>query len=42
MFVGPELIWGRRENRDGESGTDTRIQVSFKYNFAGTIWGGQR
>jgi DcaP outer membrane protein len=42
MLVGPELIWGRRENRNGDSGNDTRIQVSFKYNFAGTIWGGQK
>jgi hypothetical protein len=42
MLVGPELIWGRRENKDGESGTDTRIQISFKYNFSGTIYGGDR
>jgi hypothetical protein len=31
--------WGERENKDG-SGDDTRIQVSFKYDFDGTIFGG--
>src|SRR4029450_871404 len=40
MLVGPELIWGRREDKDGDSGSDTRIQVSFKYNFSATISGG--
>jgi hypothetical protein len=39
MFVGPEVLWGSRKNRDNESDTDTRIQLSFKYNFAGTIGG---
>jgi DcaP outer membrane protein len=42
MLVGPELLWGERENKDGDAGDDTRIQVSFKYNFDGTIWGGAR
>jgi hypothetical protein len=42
MFVGPEVIWGSRQNRDGESGTDTRVQLSFKYNFAATIFGDER
>jgi hypothetical protein len=42
MFVGPELLWGERENKDGEDADDTRVQLSFKYNFDGTIWGGAR
>ena len=42
MLVGPELLWGQRENKDGENGDDTRIQVSFKYNFEGTIFGNAR
>jgi hypothetical protein len=39
LLLGPELIWGRRENRDGSDGEDTRVQFSVKYNFAGTILG---
>jgi hypothetical protein len=39
FFVGPEFIWGRRENRDGQDGTDSRIQFSAKYKFNGTIGG---
>lgn len=39
MLVGPELLWGQRENKDGENGDDTRVQVTFKYDFAGTIFG---
>ena len=42
MFVGPEFLWGRRENRNEEDGTDSRVQVSFKYDFAGTLFGGER
>jgi len=42
MLVGPEVLWGTRSNRDGDQGTDTRVQLSFKYNFAGTILGGDR
>jgi hypothetical protein len=39
MYVGPEFLWGRRENRDGGDGTDSRVQVSFHYDFAGAILG---
>jgi len=39
MYVGPEFIWGRRENVDGEDGTDSRVQISFHYDFGGTIIG---
>ncbi|HKP68828.1 MAG TPA: DcaP family trimeric outer membrane transporter [Pyrinomonadaceae bacterium] len=37
MF-GAEFIWGRRENyRDGFASDDSRIQLSFKYNFSKLI-----
>jgi hypothetical protein len=39
FFVGPEYIWGRKENRNGADGTDNRIQVSAKYKFGATIGG---
>lgn len=41
MFVGPELIWGRRMNKDGETGSDSRVQLSFHYDFGATILGGR-
>jgi hypothetical protein len=37
FFVGPEFYWGRRENRDGEDATDSRIQFSAKYKFNASI-----
>ncbi len=42
FFIGPEYIWGRRENRNGNDATDNRLQVSAKYNFGGTIGGDAR
>lgn len=39
MYVGPEFVWGRRENNDGKSGDDSRLQVSFHYKFGGTVLG---
>lgn len=42
VMLGPELLWGERENRDGESGDDTRVQMTFKYNFDGTLFGAAR
>jgi hypothetical protein len=39
MYVGPEFVWGRRENRDGADGTDSRVQISFHYDFGGTLIG---
>jgi hypothetical protein len=41
MLVGPEFIWGRRKNRDGDAASDSRIQFSLKYDFGGTLTGGQ-
>jgi hypothetical protein len=42
MFVGPEFIWGRRENRDDRDGMDNRVQLSFHYDFGATIGGDAR
>jgi hypothetical protein len=32
--VGAEALWGEREDNDGASGDDVRVQVTFRYNFA--------
>ena len=37
VLMGPEIMWGRRENKDGSDGEDRRVQFSLKYNFGGTI-----
>ncbi|MBL8201586.1 MAG: porin [Chromatiales bacterium] len=37
MMVGAELLWGEREDLGGASGTDTRLQVSFKYDFGSAL-----
>lgn len=42
MFVGPEFVWGRLKNRGGKDGTDSRVQVSFHYDFSASIFGGGR
>jgi hypothetical protein len=33
VMTGVELLRGERENKNGNSGTDTRVQFSAKYNF---------
>jgi hypothetical protein len=33
MEVGSELLWGRRENEDGEQGDATQLQIAAKYLF---------
>jgi hypothetical protein len=33
VLIGGELLWGEREDLNGATGDDTRIQISFKYNF---------
>jgi hypothetical protein len=40
FLLGPELLWGHRDNRDGTSGLDYRVQVSLKYSFSSTFGGG--
>jgi hypothetical protein len=37
ILVGAELLWGEREDFDGDSGDDVRLQISFKYNFGMTL-----
>ena len=34
LLFGPELLWGKRTDKDGASGTDVRLQVSLKYTFS--------
>ena len=34
VMMGIEFLWGEREDLNGASNDDTRIQVSFKYNFS--------
>lgn len=33
LRLGGEFLWGRRENKDGSSGSATQLQVSARYNF---------
>jgi hypothetical protein len=33
VTTGAELLWGERENKDGQTGDDSRIQFSAKYKF---------
>ena len=35
--VGAEGLWGEREDKNGANGDDSRIQVTFRYNFATTV-----
>jgi len=40
VSLGPEFLWGRRENNsDGYSVDDYRVQFSFKYNFSFEVGG---
>jgi hypothetical protein len=34
VMVGAELMWGQLDVKDGRDNDDTRVQVSFKYNFS--------
>jgi hypothetical protein len=39
VLTGAELMWGKREDKDGNTGTDTRLQLSFKWSFSSkNIW----
>jgi hypothetical protein len=40
LLAGVELLWGRRTDNDGDKGSDTRVQGSFKWSFSSkNIWG---
>jgi hypothetical protein len=34
VFVGGEALWGQRKDNSGDTGDDTRIQISFHYSFS--------
>ena len=34
VLAGIELLYGRRQDHDGKSGQDYRLQISLKYSFA--------
>jgi hypothetical protein len=34
VFFGGELLWGQREDNDGSTGDDTRLQFSLHYSFS--------
>ena len=39
MLAGLEFLWGKRTDNDGDSGTDTRMQATFKWSFSSkNIW----
>lgn len=39
VLAGLEFLWGRRTDNDGDQGTDTRMQASFKWSFSSNnIW----
>ncbi len=37
VLMGVEALWGEREDNGGNSGDDTRVQFSFKYNFGSAL-----
>ncbi|MCL6741875.1 DcaP family trimeric outer membrane transporter [Sphingomonas sp. RB56-2] len=39
VLAGLELLWGKRTDNDGEDGSDTRAQMTFKWSFTSSnIW----
>ena len=34
VMMGAELLWGERKNKDGASGSDSRVQFSVQYKFS--------
>jgi hypothetical protein len=39
ILAGVELLWGKREDNDGDEGTDFRMQSTFKFSFSSKdIW----
>ncbi|MGZ8360702.1 MAG: hypothetical protein ACXWUX_09300, partial [Allosphingosinicella sp.] len=40
ILLGPELLWGKRTDNDGDTGEDLRVQFSFKVSFTSNdLWG---
>jgi len=37
ILIGAEILWGKREDHNGNSGDDSRIQFSLKYNFGAKL-----
>jgi len=37
ILIGAEILWGKREDFNGNSGDDSRIQFSVKYNFGAKL-----
>jgi hypothetical protein len=37
ILIGAEILWGKREDFNGNSGDDSRIQFSIKYNFGAKL-----
>ena len=37
ILIGAEVLWGKREDKNGNSGDDSRIQFSVKYNFGAKL-----
>jgi hypothetical protein len=37
VLIGGELLWGKREDNDGNSGEDLRTQFTVKYNFSSNM-----
>ena len=39
LLAGVEVLWGKRTDNDGDTGTDTRMQATFKWSFSSkNIW----
>jgi hypothetical protein len=39
LLAGLEILWGKRTDNDGNEGTDTRMQATFKWSFtSNNIW----
>ena len=39
IVTGAELLWGKRTDKDGDTGTDIRLQYTFKWSFSSkNIW----
>ena len=34
VFIGGEALWGQRKDNSGDTGDDTRVQISFHYSFS--------